>query len=201
MIKFIGVFLLFTISIFPQKADSLKISLFVSGNLNNSTVLSRAENTSTYKSEPTLGAGLEFFVYKNDRGNDGGIGIEIQSNNLILGVNGNYSNIPLYAFYDISLGESTSLYVPKLSLKLGYNILSATDTFFNETPTNNILEQKPNTKNGIYYALGIASQLNSTFMLRILYSVNQGKLNLAEKEYLLSNGKISIGLHIILRVL
>ena len=42
-----------------------------------------------------------------------------------MGISGNYNNIQINFFYDISLGEDISLYIPKLSLKLGYNILSA----------------------------------------------------------------------------
>ncbi len=38
-------------------------------------------------------------------------------------------------------------------------------------------------------------------MLRILYEVNHGKINIAEKNYLLNNGKISLDLHIILKIL
>ena len=200
MIRHVGIFLLFTISIFPQKIDSLKISLFLSTNLNNNTILSRADNNNTYKSDPTLGAGIEIFITKNEKGNNGGIGIEFQSNNSIIGINGNYNSLPIYFFYDISLGKDLSIYVPKLSLKLGYNILSATDSFIQETSPNNLLD-KYKTSNGIYYALGISSQLSKSFMLRILYSVNQGKVNVVDKDYLLNNEKISIGLHIILKIL
>ena len=82
---------------------------------------------------------------------------------------------------------------------MGYNILSPTDNFIEETPVSDLSESK--TSNGIYYALGISSQLNRIFMLRILYEVNQGKINVAEKNYLLNNEKISLDLHIILKIL
>ncbi len=54
-----------------------------------------------------------------------------------MGISGNYNNIQINFFYDISLGEDISLYIPKLSLKLGYNILSAANNFIKESSVSN----------------------------------------------------------------
>ena len=187
--KILGIIILFSVSVYSQSIDSAKISFFLSMNVNSSVEVSQSGNNDKFNAEPSFGVGFEYYITNNEGGSKSGLGVEYGFKNSIPGINGYFRNIPAYLFYDLSLIDNNSFYIPKLSLKLGFNFLSLSDNF---------LSDKSGSSNGIYFGLGIKSQINSHYAIRIMYSINQGGINYSGKDYLLKNEKINLCLCLLL---
>ncbi len=87
MKKFTLLFFLSAVPIFSQMMDSTKyvalylqdkLSLFVSVNVSNSLVVSHSDSSITYRTEPSLGLGIEWYLMKNEEGSNAGLGAEYQ---------------------------------------------------------------------------------------------------------------------------
>jgi len=176
-------FFLCNISLFSQTNFS-NINLFAEASIENNNHLIYADKDNTFRTNTSFNIGSEVTFFKYESPIKYGVGVLFQFPSSIIGQDGDYSFIPLYALTRINVFES-DFFITTLQVRLGYNFLLV---------NNNYLGGNGDFNGGLYYSIGSVLTMDNEMQIRLFYSVNYGKYKTAFSDYLVKNNQFTIGL-------
>jgi hypothetical protein len=111
------------------------------------------------------------------------LGVVQQFNNTIVGLEGTYSFLPFYAFGRYQVYKYSGLFI-NLQLAIGYNFFGADSGYKRKEGSN---------RGGLYYSAGSVFEIQKRMQLRLFYSTNYGRTEIANNPCIVQNRFLSFG--------
>jgi hypothetical protein len=175
--------LLFNIS-YSQSPRIPRITFYSSVTFENTHTISNSFSRSIYDMNAGFSFGGEVLIFNLEKLDKYGVGVVQQFNNTIVGMDGTYNFLPFYVFGKYQVYKYSGLFI-NLQLALGYNFFGA-DTGYRRKEGSN--------KGGLYYSVGSVFEIQKSMQLRLFYSTNYGKTEIASQTHVVQNRFLSFGI-------